>query len=67
MNFKVSAKSHHGFLAGISYVTQLLESLEDVPTGLGKDENVDFIYLNLSKAFDSVPHKRPLKSFGDME
>ena len=55
------AKSQHGFLAGKSCVTQLLEFLEDVTTALDRGEDVDVIYLDLSKAFDRVPHKRLLK------
>ena len=57
------AKSQHGFLAGKSCVTQLLEFLKDVTTALDRGEDVDVIYLklNLSKAFDRVPHKRLLK------
>ena len=55
------AKSQHGFLAGKSCVTQLLEFLEDVTTALDRGEDVDVIYLDLSKAFDRVPQKRLLK------
>ena len=50
-----------GFLAGKSCVTQLLEFLEDVTSALDKGEDVDVIYLDLSKAFDRVPHKRLLR------
>ena len=55
------AKSQHCFLAGKSCVTQLLEFLEDVPTALDIGEDGDVIFLDLSKAFDRVPHKRLLK------
>ena len=61
------AKSQHGFLAGKSCVTQLLEFLEDVTTALDRGEDVDVIYLDLSKAFDRVPHKRLLKRYGATE
>ena len=57
----IFAKSQHGFLAGKSCVTQLLEFLEDVTSALDKGEDVDVIYLDLSKAFDRVPHKRLLR------
>ena len=54
------AKSQHGFRAGKSCITQLLEFLEDVSTALDKGEDVDVIYIDFSKAFDRVPHKRLL-------
>ena len=60
------AKSQHGFRAGKSCITQLLELLEDVTTALDKGEDVDVIYLDFSKAFDHVPHKRLLKELCDM-
>ena len=50
------AKTQHGFRAGKSCVTQLLEFLEDVTTALDKSEDVDVIYLYFSKAFDRVLH-----------
>ncbi|MEW8547738.1 MAG: reverse transcriptase family protein, partial [Candidatus Thiodiazotropha sp.] len=55
------SKSQHGFLAGRSCTTQLLEFLEDVTTALDNGEDVDVIYLDFCKAFDKVPHKRLLK------
>ena len=59
------AKSQLGFRAGKSCITQLLEFLEDDTTALDKGEDVDVIYLDFSKAFDRVQHKRLLKS-GDI-
>ena len=53
--------SQHGFLAGRSCTTQLLEFLEDVTTALDNGEDVDVIYLDFCKAFDKVPHKRLLR------
>ena len=61
MTENIFAKSQHGFLAGKSCITQLFEFLEDVTTALGKGEDVDIIYLDLSKAFDRLPHNRLLK------
>ena len=61
------AKSQNGFLAGKSCVTQLLELLEDVTIALDRGEDVDVIYLDLSKAFDRVPNKRLLKRYGATE
>ena len=42
------AKSQHGFRAGKSCITQLLECLEDVTTALDKGKDVDVIYLDLT-------------------
>ena len=53
--------SQHGFLAGRSCTTQLLEFLEDVTTALDNGEDVDVIYPDFCKAFDKVPHKRLLR------
>ena len=55
------SKSQHGFLAGRSYTTKLLEFLEDITTVLGQGDDVDVIYLDFCEAFDKVPHKRLLK------
>lgn len=50
----------HGFQQKCSCVSQLLESLNDWTASF--DENIpqDVIYLDFSKAFDSVPHQRLL-------
>ena len=52
----------HGFMAGKSCVTQLLEFLEYLTEALDQDKDVDIIYLvDFCKAFDKVPHKRLFK------
>ena len=50
----------HGFVQGRSCVTQLLSVLHDVGASLDAGEEIDVIYLDFSKAFDSVPHRRLL-------
>ena len=50
----------HGFQVGCSCVTQLLESMEDWTAKLDEGESTDVIYMDFSKAFDRVPHKRLL-------
>lgn len=48
----------HGFRSKRSCVTQLLEVMEEWSEILDSGGNIDNIYLDFSKAFDTVPHKR---------
>lgn len=41
-------------------MTNMLESLEDWTETLDRGDKLDIIYLDYSKAFDTVPHKRLL-------
>ena len=50
----------HGFQHGASCVSQLLECLNDWSFNFDNNWGTDCIYLDFSKAFDSVPHKRLL-------
>lgn len=59
--------AQHGFLPGRSCVTQLLEVMELWTSSLDSGREVDTIYLDFCKAFDSVPHERllsKLRSYG---
>ena len=49
-------KTQHGFLKKRSCVTQLLPVLHDIGKNLDSNKQVDLIYLDFSKAFDSVDH-----------
>ena len=51
--------SQHGFRPKSSYLSNLLIFLE-VTSYIDKGYPVDVIYLDFSKAFDTVPHRRPL-------
>ena len=64
---KLIAKEQHGFVKGRSCLTNLLETLDDSTNSLDEGEGLDMIYLDYSKAFDSVGHKRlihKIKSYG---
>ena len=57
----------HGFLAGRSTVTNLVQICQYISSSLDSGSQVDVIYTDLSKAFDSIDHKilaRKLDSFG---
>ena len=61
------AKQQHGFRAGRSSTTQLLEFMEEVTEAIDRGEEVDVIYSDFAKAFDKAPHKRllsKLKGYG---
>lgn len=47
----------HGFQPGKSTETQLLEVYHDILDKLANGQEVDVIHLDLSKAFDKVPHR----------
>jgi len=46
----------HGFVKGRSTTTQLLEVYHQIGSVLDKGGQVDMLFLDFSKAFDSVPH-----------
>ena len=49
-------ETQHGFIPGISCLTNLLTFLERVTSYIDSSFPVDVIYLDFSKAFDKVPH-----------
>ncbi len=46
----------HGFRPNRSCITQLLEVLQDIGKNLDSGKTTDVVYLDFSKAFDSVSH-----------
>ena len=52
--------SQHRFIKKRSCATQLLEVLDYWTSILDDGYNLDIIYLDFAKAFDSVPHERLL-------
>ena len=52
------ADEQHGFVPYRNCMTNLLTSIEDWSTAIEEGKMFDLIYMNFSKAFDSVPHVR---------
>ena len=62
---KLLSSCQHGFVKGRSCSTQLLQCLDVWTTMLNDGSCLDAIYLDFSKAFDSVPHRRLLQKMKD--
>ena len=54
-------KQQHGFLKGKSTSTNLLEAINVWTDLLEHNVPLDILYLDYSKAFDTVPHRRLIK------
>ena len=52
--------SQHGFRRGGSCLSNLLQFLDAVTGSLDRNNCIDVVYLDFSKAFDKVPHRRLL-------
>jgi hypothetical protein len=64
---KIISEHQHGFLSGRSTQTQLLQCLNDWSRAIDNGAFVDVLYIDISKAFDSVSHKllmEKLRSYG---
>ena len=59
--FNLISACQHGFVAEQSCVTQLVEVLDQIGTKLDRGGQVDIIYLDMSKAFDTVNHAKLLR------
>lgn len=64
---KLFSKKQYGFLPGRSTVLQLLKMLDHWTEALDNGDSLEVLYLDIQKAFDTVPHKRliiKLKALG---
>ena len=52
--------SQHGFMAGRSTTTNMLVYMETLTRLMDEGHAVDVLYLDFSKAFNKVPHRRLL-------
>ena len=50
------ADEQHGFVTGRECMTNLLQAMDDWMKAIELGHNIDVIYTDFSKAFDSVPH-----------
>ncbi|CAB3980290.1 Hypothetical predicted protein, partial [Paramuricea clavata] len=60
-------RCQHGFTPGKSCTTQLIQVIDTIGKLLDQGEQIDVVYLGMSKAFDKVNHKKmidKLRSFG---
>ena len=51
-------KSQHGFIQNRSCQTNLLEFMDFITEKVDNGESVDIVYLDYSKAFDKISHKK---------
>ncbi|CAB4044312.1 Hypothetical predicted protein, partial [Paramuricea clavata] len=49
--------SQHGFFTGKSCTTNLIEALDNIGSLLDSGNQIDVIYLDMSKAFDKVNYE----------
>ena len=54
----IISSNQHGFLTRKSTTTQLLECCYDWNLGLKSHKEVDIVYLDFAKAFDTVVHSK---------
>ena len=55
------SNQQNGFRKGKSCTTHLIEVMDDWTSKLDGNDNINIIYIDFQKAFDSVPHERLLK------
>jgi hypothetical protein len=58
---KLIIESQHGFINGRSCLTNLLSFYSSIVEAVDSGKDCDVVYLDFSKAFDTVPHERLIK------
>ena len=58
LNANLFAGEQHGFVPNRDCMTNLLLALEDWSEAKEFGNDIDIIYTDFAKAFESVPHKR---------
>jgi len=58
LQHKLISHHQHGFLSRRSTSTQLLECCADSNVAMNTHNNIDVVYLDFSRAFDSVLHSK---------
>ena len=64
---KLLKNSQHGFMAGKSCTTNLLEFMEKITSEADRGKSVDIVYLDFAKAFDKVPTERLIRKLDATE
>lgn len=59
--------SQHGFRKSFSCETQLLQFIHDIHTNMETKRQTDTIFLDFSKAFDRVPHRRLIHKLSSLK
>ena len=52
--------AQHGFRPGYSCTSQLINIVEHLAKDMDSQKQIDMIFLDFSKAFNTVPHQRLL-------
>ena len=57
-NHNILFHNQHGFRGKLSRETQLIQLTDDIAHTLDRRKQADLLFLDFSKAFDKVPHRR---------
>lgn len=63
----ILSPNQHGFRKGLSTTTQLIECYHEISGYVNNRLQVDAIFIDLSKAFDRVPHRKLIKVLIDYD